>query len=200
MSDKNLGAKLAESAIEAAVFAASHVPHKNAHAKWDAGWLIDDNADGPATMKLVCWAVLTNQFRAGVSGGSSAKLVKACHLMKDGFWRELLPGGLGPKTVTAAHLDLREIVADADHVVIDAVGSGTFRRVSAGPYKMHIIGDRDGRDRKIEVKVGSHRDSTSEKTVVLELTKHEVWVLHPDLIARDVTDEPANAPVELVEP
>lgn len=203
MADKHLGAKMAETVtidtsksksatVPLAVF---NSPHPDKVKK--AGWLIDDNDDGDAVTKILGWAIRSGHLR---KENVSNELVKGWNLYEHGFHRELIIG-MKPKDITEAHVGVEKFTGGMrDHVLIDAVGGGEFRRVGDRdkPYRLHILGMRDGKPRKIEVKPGSHRLAGDRASVVLDVTHNEVWILHPDLVARDVTEE--GSKVEFVEP
>lgn len=163
-----------------------------------SNWAIDDTINGPALTK-----VLGQLIMAGTIGNAKAmrQVSRIWNLYQHGYHQEFrdgmpfskiadehVRGSLEPATTPGVKIKF-----------IDEIGSTEWRKV-ADEYAIYVISARDGRPRTLEIKPGSHK-GWNNGVVRVPLTEHSIFFLHPDLIARDVSDKPVvEQAVELVEP
>lgn len=155
--------------------------------KINSGWFIDDNENGPALMKVLERLIYKIQI------GHRASMVEVNRiwsLMQHGFVQESPAGTWSAQEISGSRFRncLEEVTKPGVKiVVIDEIGSNDWRKVG-DEYAIHIFGSRDGRERHFEVKVGSHAGFNNE-VKRLTVSKHGLFFLHPELIARDVKSE-----------
>ncbi len=163
-----------------------------------ANWAIDDTLAGPALTK-----VLGQLIMAGTIGNAKAmrQVSRIWNLYQHGYHQEFRDG-LPFSKIADEHVRGSVEPATAPGVkikFIDEIGSTDWRKVG-DEYAIYVISARDGRPRVLEFKPGSHK-GWQNGVVRVPLTEHSIFFLHPDLIARDMSDRPVAEPsVELVEP
>lgn len=167
-------------------------------AKIAAGWIVDDNADGPALVKVLGRLILSGNVG---QGRHVKEVARTWNLMQFGFHFEHHSGAVNLLKLTDAHVrgDIESSTKGGVKIrFIDAIGGAGWRKVG-DEYAIFVIACRDGKERQIRVKSGSHAGNDyGVKT--LSVTPHGLYFLHPDLLACDVEEEPEVAATEIVEP